>query len=206
MIANLKLRLKEFNSRRLLAWLMFCGGIIITTHLLFAPWYPGWRYNLVEEPRYREMSQESQAEAPQAIIPAAKPVKLAPHRLIIGKIEVNAPIVEAPDERGLDRGAWHVPASAFPGVKGNTVITGHRFKYLPPNNLTFYNLDKLKVGDKISIVWDDKRFEYLVAEIKVVLPDDVSITKQDNDERLTLYTCEPLWSQEKRLVVIALPK
>ncbi len=126
------------------------------------------------------------------------------NRLIIPKIGVNIPIIESTDPvYGLNHGAWHVPESSTPPQGSNTVITAHRFKYLPPSNLTFYLLDKLQIGDIIGIIWDDKEYYYQVQKTKIVPKNDISILENSPKSILTLYTCDPIYSQKNRLVVIA---
>ncbi|MFA6106621.1 MAG: sortase [Patescibacteria group bacterium] len=125
-------------------------------------------------------------------------------RIIIPKIGVDAPIIESPSaEAGLAKGAWREPESSTPDKGGNTVITGHRFKYLPPSNLTFYLLHKLEPGDIIAVTWENKNYFYSVEEIKKVQPDDLSILAPSGSPILTLYTCDPIYSQERRLVIKA---
>lgn len=125
------------------------------------------------------------------------------NRLIIPKIGVNAPIIESPDENyGLARGVWHLPNSSTPEEQGNMIITGHRFKYLPPNNLTFYLFHKLEKGDIASVIWGNKIYYYQIKEIKIVGADDVSILQKTNGPILTMYTCDPVYSTKNRLVVI----
>ncbi|MCU0679516.1 MAG: sortase [Planctomycetes bacterium] len=112
--------------------------------------------------------------------------------------------MEAKDEKaGLARGAWRLPESSTPDKGGNTVITGHRFKYLPPNNLTFFLFDKLAAGDIISVIWQNKEYYYRVKEIKIIPPTDLSILDPSDKPVLTLFTCHPVYSTEKRLVIVA---
>ena len=126
------------------------------------------------------------------------------NRIIIPKIGVNSPIIESEDaEYALDRGAWRTPKTSTPDKGSNTVISGHRYKYLPPNNLTFYLLDKLIIGDIILAVWQGEDYYYRVKEKKIVEPTEVSILNPTDVPTLTLYTCDPIYSQEHRLVVIA---
>ncbi|MEA2065456.1 MAG: sortase [Patescibacteria group bacterium] len=125
------------------------------------------------------------------------------NRVIITKIGVNAPIIDSDNENyGLSRGVWRIPTSSTPDKIGNTVITGHRFKYLPPSNLTFYLFDKLKIGDIVSIIWQKKDYYYKIKEIKTVNPQDLSILKKTEKPILTLFTCDPIYSQKNRLVII----
>jgi len=126
------------------------------------------------------------------------------NRIIIPKIGVNAPIIESKNsEYGLSKGSWHVPESSTPDKGGNTVITGHRFKYLPPNNLTFYLFDKLEIGDIVSVLWKEKNYYYKIKETKIVKPTDLSILEPTKKSILTMFTCDPIYSQKNRLVIIS---
>ncbi len=126
------------------------------------------------------------------------------NRIIIPKIGVNSPIIKSDNyDYALSRGSWMDPIGSTPDQGGNTVITGHRFKYLPPNNLTFYSLDKLIAGDIISVTWDDQDYLYKVREMKVVPKTETSILKKSKDSILTIFTCDPIFSEENRLVVIS---
>lgn len=125
--------------------------------------------------------------------------------LIIPAVGIDVPIVEGSTDEALDRGAWRRPSTSTPDAGGNTVITGHRFKYLPPSNLTFYHLDKVEVDDDIVVYWEGKRYDYTVTDVFVVEPGQVEIESNTADPRLTLYTCTPLWTAKQRLVVLAEP-
>ncbi|MBD3300351.1 MAG: sortase [Candidatus Moranbacteria bacterium] len=76
-----------------------------------------------------------------------------------------------------------------------------QFRFSRPE--TFYNLDKIEVGDLIYLLWDQNRHDYEVIEVKRVSAKDLSIEDQGNDFRLTLYTCNLLKFPDERLVVIA---
>lgn len=125
--------------------------------------------------------------------------------LIIPSIGLRAPVVEGSDDSALSRGAWRRPNTSTPDKGGNTVITGHRFEYLPPNNLTFYHLDKVEDGDKVQVYWEDELYEYEVKSIFVVDPSAVEIEDNTDEPKLTLYTCTPLWTAKNRLVIVAEP-
>jgi len=126
--------------------------------------------------------------------------------ILIPVVGIEASVVEGATEDSLNYGAWHRPGTGTPDEGGNTVITGHRFRYLPPNNLTFYHLDKVRIGDEIIVYWEGIEYDYIVSEILVVEPSRVDIEADTVQPRLTLYTCTPLWTAEKRLVVIAEPQ
>ena len=125
----------------------------------------------------------------------------------IDKIEVFAPIFDGGEESSewiLEKGVWHYPETADFGHKGNAVIFGHRFRYMPPSSLSFYLLDKLSYGDEIKIDQGEKEYTYKVIDSKVLESYDWSISDQDlSKSLLTLVTCTPRFTTSKRLVVTA---
>ena len=205
----MRINIKKKNLAKVLALALelFAVGLII--YLIALPFYPKIVYKL----EYSEPASRSEAQSVEKTKQKVAEFKnsfpkaeyaVSPNRLIIPKIGVNAPIVESQSaDYGLSKGSWRVPESSTPDKGGNTVITGHRFKYLPPNNLTFYLLDKLKKGDIISIIWKKQDYFYRVKETKVVPNTELSIMDQTKEPILTLFTCDPIYSTKNRLVVIA---
>lgn len=128
---------------------------------------------------------------------------LSGNRLVIPSIGVHIGVVEGSDESVLYRGAWRRPNSSTPDQGGNTVITGHRFHYIPPNNKTFYNLNKLQKNAKVFVFWNEKEYIYEVYDTFIVQPEQTEIEGPMDGNILTLYTCHPLWTADKRLVVRA---
>ncbi len=122
-------------------------------------------------------------------------------KLKIEKLDISGDVVDGDDANSMDRGFWYYPLSAPPGKQGNTVLIGHRFLHLPPRQDTFFNLDKLKTGDKVEIEQGGNQYKYTVINVRVVDKNDSTILKNTNDYRITLVTCTPLWTSEKRLVV-----
>lgn len=185
-------------------------AICLLLYLVGLPFYPVLKYRLsgLGEPGPAAQAQDIaavQAETRQIVnsLPAAA-YDVSPNRIIIPKIGVNAPIVESRNaEYGLSLGAWHVPESSTPDKGGNTVITGHRFKYLPPSNLTFYLFHKLEIGDIASVIWEEQEYYYQIKNIRIVEATEVSIMDQTSAPTLTMFTCHPIYSTDKRLVIIA---
>ncbi len=124
------------------------------------------------------------------------------NRLIIPRIGVDAEVIISDNEEALGKGLWHIPGSALPGGRGNIVISGHRWLFKPPSKRTFYDIDKIKIGDPLYYAYGDKRYEYRVTDLAIVNPEDVQILAQDED-KLTLFTCHPLFSTKQRYVVTA---
>lgn len=121
----------------------------------------------------------------------------------IPNILIEGRIFQGTDAYTMDKGFWHFPSSTYPGHKGNFVVIGHRFMNVPPAKDTFYNLDKVNIGDEVKVKHNEGEYTYIVTETKIVEANDVSVVKESDDYRLTLITCTPLWTSEKRLVVIA---
>jgi len=112
----------------------------------------------------------------------------------------------APDSR---RVGWQ-PSSATLGTPGNTVLMGHHNVY----GEVFRNLDKLEIGDRITIYSDERIFNYQV-RLKFILPEKYESleTRIENarwiqptqDERLTLVTCWPYETNTHRVILVAEP-
>jgi sortase A len=206
MTDNQNKKLKILKALAIALELLALGLFI---YLIALPFYPKIKYSV--KSNKAEINKEAkdiekikaQVQEFNNSFPEAD-YDISPNRLIIKKIGVNSPIVETKDsEYGLSLGAWRVPESSVPDKDSNTVLTGHRFKYLPPNNLTFYLLDKLEKDDIISVIWKGRDYYYRVRENKIVAPTELSILNPSTTPILTLYTCDPIYSQKNRLVVVA---
>lgn len=129
--------------------------------------------------------------------------KLDENRLIIKKIGVDAPIIVTNSEKeGLAKGVWLYPNGKKPNEPGNVIISGHRYKYLPPNSVTFYSLDKIGKGDEIIVTWNKDKYIYKVNQTKIVEPNDRTVVVQTDQNIITLITCHPLFTSKQRLIVI----
>lgn len=123
-------------------------------------------------------------------------------QLEIDSADIKGKVVDSETAHGMDRGFWHFPLSSQPGQRGNTVIIAHRFLYLPPRTDTFFSLDKVQVGDRITITQKDGIYNYTVIQTKVVEKTDRTVLAPTSDYRITLITCTPLWTSNQRLVVV----
>ncbi len=125
------------------------------------------------------------------------------NKIVIPKMGVDSEILEGNTEDVLWRGIWRMPVGSTPNQGGNTIITAHRYLHRPPSPKTFYLIDKLTKGDIITVYWEGEKYEYKVVESKIVEPDDVSILHNTAEDRLTIFSCTPLFTSQQRLVVIA---
>lgn len=151
-----------------------------------------------------------------AVDPTVTTAVNAEDTLIIPKINVDVPIRfglandSATIMGAMNNGVahWSIPgASAVPGQIGNTVITGHSAGDIYSSNpykFIFSGLERLESGDTIYIDYQGVRYTYAVYDKQVVAPNDVSSLQYSGDEAiLTLVTCTPLGTSEKRLLVFA---
>ena len=129
-------------------------------------------------------------------------VSYVKNRLIIPKAKVDMPVFLGDNSNILWKGGWLFPTTSRPEAGGNSVIFGHRFRYLPPISNTFYNLDKVEIGDEFVFVWNGKEYKYKVSDKKIIEPTDLSVIQPTKDSRITLITCAPLFSTKQRLVVV----
>lgn len=138
--------------------------------------------------------------APQTV-PAAVPVGLAGYVLEIPSLDLRYAVTADIDDRHLARGPGQYPSTPLPGASGNTAIAGHRT--IKGRPAFFYALDKLKVGDPITVTYPDRRFQYEVERVYLTTPYDLTVLAQTPQGSLTLTTCDPPGSDERRLIVRA---
>ena len=209
------------NRKRKIVIAGFIVLIIIGIGITSYPFWPLVGY-WINPPKNIELNQDTQnSDIDMAVIPAVPDeeangeaqmgnseeqiangnIATTTNLLIIPKIGVKIPIVEGVSEKALNKGAWRLPETSTPEKGSNTVITGHRWLYRPPSEKTFYLLDKLETGDTFKITWNGKDYNYKIIGVSIVLPKDVWVLNASEKSIVTLITCTPLFSTEKRLVV-----
>lgn len=186
------LSLKRINN--ILAILLMLLGL----YIVVSPFAPLLTF------RVKEITNKSKVNGQTAKLnkPVAPEDIPADNRIRIPKLLLDEQIIQSPSIGSISKGGtWLRPYTVRPGEAGNSVIVGHRFIYQGP--ATFYNLDKVEVGDKIAIFWDKKRYVYDVYDIFETQPSNQEVEAPMNGKILTLYTCTPLWSAHNRLIVRA---
>jgi len=134
-------------------------------------------------------------------------------QLIIDKLDIAVPVILDVDgknktqyNKALYDGVAHMKKTAQPGEKGNTFIFGHS-SYTDKSNKyakIFATLNQLQKNDEIKIKWQDKNYLYIIKDKKVVAANYTEATAQNLKEHIiTLMTCWPIGTKEKRLIVIA---
>lgn len=170
--------------------------VLVNLFVLAAPLWPAFLFaRQKDSPKAQNIAKQVQTPAPAGIPVDAQ-------TLLVPAMVLDAPIHEGKTMQTLDKGLWRLPHTSTPDKGGNTVIVAHRFTYANPRG-TFYHLDKVRVGDMISVLWHGKKYNYRVAETKRVPATEVSVEAPTDTPTLTLYTCTPLWNPKDRLVVRA---
>ena len=151
------------------------------------------------------------------IVDASTDVTVGPEpRIIIPKINVDAPVIygAASDvksqSKAMEKGVAHfsIPgASAVPGEVGNAVFAAHSSNdaFASGNyKFVFAQNEKLVKGDIIYMNYNGKRYTYKITSTEVVMPTEVSkVQINTNKPMLTLVSCVPLGTAEKRLLIFA---
>lgn len=131
------------------------------------------------------------------VLPPQDPALPAVPTIRIPKIGVNTPILEASlddYESALIQGVWRVPNFGIPIEEGPPIIlVAHRFGYLNWSQAyretnSFFNLPELQEGDRVEVIWDQRKFEYEI----YLSEDGTEISHYSAD--LILYTCRFLES------------
>lgn len=139
--------------------------------------------------------------APQSLPPLDESLT-AENRIVIEKIGLNALIGEGEEwEEVLKEGPWRMSEFGEPGdVNDPVIIASHRYGYLAWTNQfrrerSFYNLPKVEVGDRVEIVWNQRKFTYEIYEGYT----DTVIREGSYEADLILYTCE-LLNSDRRII------
>ena len=179
-------RLKTINN------LLLVAIIGVNAYIVMSPFWQQvkFKFDTISQPGINLSNPES--------IPS---IDRAKTHLVIPSLRFDEPVFVGLSQSLVNKGIWHRPASSTPDKGGNTVLAGHRFTYL--GSAVFYNLDKLRVGDEMALVWNKKIYKYKVENIRTASPSDEEAESRTSDDRLTLFTCTPLWTAKNRLVIVS---
>lgn len=194
------------GTKRLFAQLLALGILfgIFFVMINSAAYWTRLKFALAEKPKTEQSAPEPTPE------PEPEPVIIYTSEVIIPKIGVTAPlhinVLPSQVIPTLQSGVTHYADTALPGQVGNSVIFGHSSDYpWSPGQYKniFALLDQLAIGDRITVPYTTQRFVYEVIGTKIVKPSDLSVLKKTPTPQLTLITCYPVGTAQKRLVVTA---
>ncbi len=99
-------------------------------------------------------------------------------------LDLSWPIFEGTNETQLRKGVGHYVGSVLPGVRDNTILSGHR-------TTVFNRLGELKRGHLVYVKTSAGTFTYKVRSFKVVKRSDRTVIAPTDTAVLTLTTCYP---------------
>jgi sortase A len=121
----------------------------------------------------------------------------------------NVPVLSSNTKRALDQGVIHLPGTSLPWSatpESNVYLAGHRLGWPGTgSHLVFYRLNELGMEDRITLRdREGRRYDYRVIESFTVGPFENWVTgRVRGRDLLTLQTCTPIPTFEKRLIVRA---
>lgn len=137
-----------------------------------------------------------QAEAPdksdwsskrvEAFEDASKDAGLPLALLEIDRLGMQVPVFPGTDRVTLNRGAGIVEGTAYPGESGNMVLSAHRDGY-------FRALQGIREGDELRVRTLEGADQFVVKEVFITDPLDISVLESSNTRELTLVTCYPFY-------------
>lgn len=122
--------------------------------------------------------------------------------LSIDRLNLQVPVFPGTDRLTLNRGAGIVDGTAHPGETGNMVVSAHRDGFFRP-------LKDIAVGDQIKLRTLEGTQFYVVSELFITDPLDISVLEPTDTQTLTLITCYPFYFvgyAPSRLIIRAQPE
>lgn len=189
------------------------AGLLLLGLVAYQLWGTGLETQRAQNRLEREFEKllaesESASAAPaQEVTTGVTPPVTAPKRptkalalIRIPSAGVSDIVVEGVSASALRQGPGHVPDTPLPGRAGNAAIAGHRTSYGAP----FGDLDRVAKGDTVEITTVEGQFTYTVTDVEIVEPTRTDVlASRTKKKTLTLVTCHPRYSTDKRLVVHA---
>ena len=116
--------------------------------------------------------------------------------LVVPKLGLRMRVSDGTARADLNRGPSLFEYSNMPGEGDRNVsIAGHRSRKF------FYDLDKQGEGDRVYLLYGEKRYTYVFLDRKVIEPTDWSVIMNQGFACCTLITCTPVRVADKRMVV-----
>jgi sortase A len=137
------------------------------------PWIPDFR-----------LWSPKRIEAYQTSVTTNMPAPLGVLR--IPSIGIEVPVLEGTDDLTLNRAVGHIDGTAAPGEEGNIGIAGHRDGF-------FRGLKDVHLGEYLDLYTEQGNRRYIVDEIHIVPPEDVSVLAPRPRSSITLVTCYPFY-------------
>lgn len=106
--------------------------------------------------------------------------------LHIPKIKLEVSVFNDTDDLTLNRGVGRILGTAQIGQLGNLGIAGHRDGF-------FRGLKDIGLDDIVELVRPGRIDRYVITQVRIVSPKDVSVLAFTSEPSLTLVTCFPFY-------------
>lgn len=123
-------------------------------------------------------------------------------RLRAPSLGLEVPVYENASDLHMDLGAGVIEGMSYPHEPGHIGIAGHRDGY-------FRALKDIAVGDTLVLDTLDGEKRFVVNELKIIRPEELSYLDDTTEQRLTIVTCYPFYyagSAPQRFLVRATPQ
>lgn len=156
-----------------------------------------------------------------ALVTSYNPDNQADNTLSIPAIGLTAPIIPTNADptsvsdwsvlkENLTKGVGLATKLPKPGENGTAVIIGHSSDIVPhAYAAVFAGLNNVPEGSLLSVKYEGNAFKYTLKSKEIVDPYNLEYFKKLNETKehhqLALVTCWPIFTTQKRLVVLAEP-
>ena len=183
----------------LLIWIILIVAITAT------PWLDYWVKTKISQGVNEKLSQIlGVATVSKNVISDTVNQSALESRFILknSSVDINAPIVDGIEKENLAQGIGHHKESVWPSEKGNVVLAGHNVDLDAENpyGKVFFDLRDGNISDEVSVYYKGLSYHYKIFKKETVSPEDTSLFSPVDDWQLTFYTCDPPYTDWKRLV------
>ena len=154
----------------------------------------GGRPNEAEIPEHLRPLVQSIADLP---VPTPGPQQAM--RIQIPAISIDYPVVQGDGWEQLKKGVGQRIGTPNPSEDGNIILSAHNDIF----GEIFRDLDKLQVGDTVTLFTSQRTYTYVVINTLIVEPTQTEVMAPTQEPVVTLISCYPYMVDNKRIVVIA---
>jgi len=155
------------------------------------------------EPSPKLRSQASLGARIRVIAQEARRYRLESHRgqalgrIVVPRLGLNMVLVNGTDDSTLKKGPGRDLRTYMPGEGQLVYIAGHRTTYLAP----FAHIDKMRIGDFVTLGVPYGTFRYRVFRKKIVPSDDLAVLRSHGRDVVALQACHPRFFATNRYIV-----
>ena len=120
--------------------------------------------------------------------------------LRVPRLDLVTPVMNGTDDQALKKGAGLYEYAQLPGEENSNVsIAGHRDIY----GCEFYYIDTVTDGDLLYLEYEGIVYTYRYLNTEIVAADDWGPIYSKEFSCLTLTSCHPIGTSQKRMIVTA---